>query len=161
MRTDVEAGAVVPHLKVTKFVSSGEAGYSVFPYRVSGGKASIIPEDEFRRRFPSAYRHLLSWKKVLDSRDRGKVSGYEAWYAYGRKQGLAFPRAETYAFVPAILGGMCVPRRVATRAFAPDGVFVFSSGYVVPDSVPGFDGLVYPNFGRFRDFVASECRGMP
>lgn len=60
---------------------------AIFPYKVAENKASIIEEKFFMNAFPYAYQMLLDNKKVLLERDKGNGK-YEAWYAYGRTQGM-------------------------------------------------------------------------
>jgi len=51
----------------------------------------IITKDILIEDFPLAYKYLLDNKYELNKRDNGnitKLSKYDAWYGYGRKQGL-------------------------------------------------------------------------
>lgn len=59
----------------------------IFPYVFKNGQAKLIPEVEFKKYYPKAYKYLYSNKKVLDERDKGN-GNYENWYAYGRNQSL-------------------------------------------------------------------------
>lgn len=61
----------------------------IFPYREPTAKvrANVIPEGELRKSYPNCYRYFQAIKKELKARDRGKKT-YDAWYAYGRTQGL-------------------------------------------------------------------------
>lgn len=59
----------------------------IYPYSVSGDKATIISEADMQRLYPNAYAYLLYVKPELMLRDHGKKE-YAAWYAYGRTQGL-------------------------------------------------------------------------
>ncbi|TQD39691.1 HsdM family class I SAM-dependent methyltransferase [Haloflavibacter putidus] len=59
----------------------------IFPYYYVNGVRKVISEDEFRTKYPDAYRYLEYNKIVLSERDKGKRD-YEAWYAYGRTQSL-------------------------------------------------------------------------
>jgi adenine-specific DNA-methyltransferase len=58
----------------------------IFPY-LKEGNHKLIPEDELAQEFPKTHRYLRAVRKELEKRDKGKKS-YEAWYAYGRTQGL-------------------------------------------------------------------------
>jgi adenine-specific DNA-methyltransferase len=58
----------------------------IFPY-LREGNHRLIPEDELAREFPNAYQYLRAIRSELEKRDKGKRS-YDAWYAYGRTQGL-------------------------------------------------------------------------
>jgi len=61
---------------------------AVFPYaRTAQGRMALLPEDVLAQRFPAAYAYLRSIRPVLDARDKG-VPKAEAWYAFGRRQGL-------------------------------------------------------------------------
>lgn len=70
----------IPVLKVSKQTTRS----LLFPYRDDG---TILPEDEFKRLNPQTYAYLLTQKERLAMRDRGHKT-YEAWYAFGRRQGL-------------------------------------------------------------------------
>ena len=60
----------------------------IFPYRHDiNGKAILIEEKEFKKSYPKAYNYLLSNKKLLSTRDKGKGK-YPIWYAFGRSQSL-------------------------------------------------------------------------
>ncbi|WP_339839701.1 N-6 DNA methylase [uncultured Flavobacterium sp.] len=59
----------------------------IFPYYYVNEVRIVIPEDDFRTNFPSAYNYLENNIDVLSKRDKGKRD-YEAWYAYGRTQSL-------------------------------------------------------------------------
>lgn len=51
----------------------------------------IISEDILSTEYPMTYKYLLDNKDELNERDNGninKLSKYDAWYSYGRKQGL-------------------------------------------------------------------------
>ncbi len=60
---------------------------AIFPYSVADGKTSIIEEDFFCKTFPNTYKLMLDNKHALLERDKGNGK-YEAWYAYGRTQGM-------------------------------------------------------------------------
>ena len=59
----------------------------IYPYKIDG---TIISEDEFKKYNPQTYSFLERNKDRLASRDKGHKT-YEAWYAYGRKQGVRLP----------------------------------------------------------------------
>ncbi|MEK7263848.1 MAG: hypothetical protein AAB071_04985 [Bacteroidota bacterium] len=61
--------------------------YIIFPYIKVNGKHQILPEDDFKSKFPLAYQYLLSIKSELDKRDNGKPNP-AIWYAFGRTQSL-------------------------------------------------------------------------
>ncbi len=59
----------------------------IFPYIIKNGKATVIPEKDFQNRFPFCYEYLLSEKKRLQSRSKGKAD-FTPFYQWGRSQGL-------------------------------------------------------------------------
>lgn len=58
----------------------------IFPY-TNEKKPHLIEEKVLKKKYPNAYKYLLSNKDQLDKRDKGK-GNYENWYAYGRTQSL-------------------------------------------------------------------------
>ena len=60
---------------------------AVMPYRVEGGRAKLMPEDELQRQFPKTYQYLIKNKKYLESRENGRHRGNQ-WYGYGRVQNI-------------------------------------------------------------------------
>lgn len=128
----IEWEATRPFLKLTKVKDKKQVQDSdfriLYPYDKNG---QIIPEETLSTRFPGLYRFFIDTRKVLSTRDKGKTEHYEAWYAYGRRQGLYN------------LGGnrhfLTVPRTVAS-GYQPvsfqgkevDGpIFLFASGFIV------------------------------
>lgn len=71
-------------IKASKSKSIDDYTYIIYPY-VSN---KIMSEDFIKLNYPLAYEYLLSCKEILKTRDSGKTENYDAWYAYGRKQGL-------------------------------------------------------------------------
>lgn len=59
----------------------------IFPYKKVNGRYVIISEKELKEKFPKTYEYLSFCKGILVKRDKGKKE-YEAWYAYGRTQGI-------------------------------------------------------------------------
>jgi len=51
----------------------------LFPYEFHDGKASLVPEDAIRKRFPKAWSYLLQNKPLLAKREHGKFKG-AGWY---------------------------------------------------------------------------------
>lgn len=85
--------------KEADFATYGEK--IIFPYKYQAQPNVLFPdeqtvgrrvvpleEDELATRYPDAYKYLLAHKAELALRDRGGASDYEAWYAFGRAQGL-------------------------------------------------------------------------
>lgn len=59
----------------------------IFPYTVANGKVTIIPERALQTIYPFTYEYFLYHRDILSTRDKGQC-GYEAWYAYGRRQSM-------------------------------------------------------------------------
>lgn len=60
----------------------------IYPYISDGkGRARIMTEDFLKDSFPETYKYLCAIRDDLALRDKGGKK-YEAWYAYGRTQGL-------------------------------------------------------------------------
>jgi hypothetical protein len=53
----------------------------VIPYRVTGGRVTLIPEGELKKRFPNTYAYLRENKSYLEGRERGRMKGPH-WYGY-------------------------------------------------------------------------------
>lgn len=85
----IEATITRPIVKISDFDTQEDINSNnrniIFPYRICDGKVKIIPEDEFRNKYPGCYAYLLAVKPVLLSRDKGKKE-YASWYAYARTQ---------------------------------------------------------------------------
>lgn len=63
--------------------------FAIYPYvHLDGEKSKVMDENELKKRFPVTYKHLLSHKQELLSRDNGKAINLPFWYQYGREQGL-------------------------------------------------------------------------
>ncbi len=100
--TVLESGVLKPIVKASRMKSGDEAisEYILFPYKKEEfDKHTIIPESEMIRRYPLAYKYLLSLRSTLDKRDNGKVNKV-AWYAFGRAQGLDTSFGEKIIFSP-------------------------------------------------------------
>lgn len=93
----IETKALHPLLK-----SGNSKKYSIiptdkvilFPYRVNNGKSELIPSEAFKSASPLAWKYLTLNKKILESREQGKMKG-AFWYSYSRNQALdivAYPR---------------------------------------------------------------------
>lgn len=92
-----------------------------FPY--TEGKA--ITESDMKKLAPDLLAFFQKRKAELAKRDKGKTSGYEAWYAYGRKQGLTPPKG-IVVLLPTMSGDGLQPVIVDT---SKTGAFLFVSGY--------------------------------
>lgn len=68
----------------------------IFPYHVESGQAIIYTPREVRHLFPRAYAYLRAKKQILLKRDKGDISDYPQWYAFGRTQSLVLPRYKLF-----------------------------------------------------------------
>lgn len=80
----IEKDICKKYIKVTTSRNFEDYKYIIYPY-ING---KVINEDILKKKYPFCYKYLLSRKKELLSRDKGKTSKYDSWYAYGRRQGL-------------------------------------------------------------------------
>ena len=86
-------------IKVTKSKKFEDYTWIIYPYDQNG---KIIKEDVLSENYPNAYQYLLSQKNELSKRDKGKTSKYDAWYAYGRRQGLLRKTNGTKILLPLV-----------------------------------------------------------
>lgn len=148
LQFEIEEDLVVPYFKLTKHrPTSVVDSFMIYPYRED---KSVIPEGELKRLYPKAYKYLLEVKPRLLMRDRGATDGYEAWYAYGRKQGLHAITAREVLVIPQMVGQSCQPFTLNIgRLVSRYGTVVFSAGYLVP---------VEPNNKELIEFVLDSSR---
>lgn len=100
-----------------------------------GPDGKLVPEAELRESAPDLLEALAFFGERLAARDGGRDDKREAWYAYGRRQGLApLPGGKLVA-----LSGMSCGR-IEPFAFdsAAAGKFLFASGFVL-SPLPGVD----------------------
>lgn len=115
--------------KLTKIKSErallDNASRILAPYDAQG---RILSEDVLREEHPDAWDFLAARKKPLAARDKGAQDGYEAWFAFGRKQGLKALPAGPLCSVAGMGQG-----RIEHFLFdgAAAGRFLFTSGFVV------------------------------
>lgn len=60
----------------------------LFPYRVVNANAQLLSVDELSENYPSVWHYLLTNRRALESRERGKWK-HDKWYAFGRSQNLS------------------------------------------------------------------------
>ncbi len=89
----IEAAVTKPIAKISDFKTQTDSDKNkrkiIFPYKKLNGTVEIIPEKEFKEKYPKCYQYFLIVKDELSNRDKGKLS-YREWYAYARTQGLNF-----------------------------------------------------------------------
>ena len=90
----------------------------IYPYR--DGK--LIPEKELKKKYPQAYKHMLSKKGQLMARDKGEMKA-EDWYGYGRGVSIVS------GFGEKLLTSSINPKPNFQKCDDPDALFY--SGYCV------------------------------
>ncbi|SDG95091.1 N-6 DNA Methylase [Paraburkholderia phenazinium] len=105
-----------------------------------GEDFEVVPEHGLT---PDVRAWFEARRGTLLARDKGDVAQYEAWYAFGRRQGLmAFRPDERLFLVPSMAKGPLAP--VEFMPCEVGGRFLWTSGYVVrpKDRSPeGYDRL--------------------
>lgn len=90
----IETDICIDFFKITKM---GKDFKIIFPY---DEKSNILDENTIIKKYPFTYEYFKAIRPELDNRDKGKVSKYDSWYAYGRKQGLQTKSEAVYLFLP-------------------------------------------------------------
>ncbi|MBJ9920643.1 MULTISPECIES: Eco57I restriction-modification methylase domain-containing protein [Burkholderia] len=110
--------------KVKTFADVGKAHRMLCPYDAD---LKVVPEAQLD---PEVLGWFRGHAKRLHARDGGDLRGYEAWFAYGRKQGLyTFDPNERLLLVPCMAKGPMAPLEVTAGKLG--GRFLWASGYVV------------------------------
>lgn len=132
IKYEIEKEIIAPFLKLTKQKSSQSIHlkYMIYPYNKN---RIIIDESTLKTNFPLAYTYLEKTKSILATRDKGKIEKYEAWYAYGRRQGLHEFKTDYIITIPLMIGKTCKPQKLNIKSLLQEYTnIIFSSGYVVP-----------------------------
>lgn len=109
----IEKEVTKPVYKISQFKSQEDIENNtlriITPYHTDSKTASPILENDFQSKYPKCYEYLLSEKKKLESRDKGK-SNYLPFYVWGRTQGITrfgkkilnptFSKRPRFLFVP-------------------------------------------------------------
>lgn len=129
----IEDAVLVPLYKWTKDTAAGAKGPGtraiVYPYNTAG---KALGDAEFKTLAPLAYAYLAKHKAELAQRDKG-AGKYEAWFAYGRRQGLHTPHAQALG-----VSTMWSGPADAVSVDAPQEPYLFVSGFVL-QPLPGVD----------------------
>lgn len=99
----LETTMVVPLVKAStsKPPKAKPTRWIVHPYQAGkSGRPELIGETQLEKIAPRVHAYLLANKKMLLSRDKGKVDP-AAWHGYGRSQGLLFS-FEAWAASPSL-----------------------------------------------------------
>lgn len=113
----------------------------------------IIPEEVMIKKYPLAYNYLLKQKDELNKRDGGniaKLSKYDAWYAYGRKQGLykEVKDSQIRLILPlTFLKGKAHYKIVDEQCLAISGISVILNKI----NLPKFESIVHSN--EFHEYL--------
>ena len=115
-------------IKATRAAHLGDEGPRILcPYDAAW---KILDEATLKTKAPDLLAWLERRRSTLEARDKGKTSKYEAWYAYGRRQGFWAPQVdETVLLVPQMGNGKLTSVRVDLKQTR--GRFLFTSGYVL------------------------------
>ncbi len=105
-------------IKSYRVLPSGKV--AIIPYRLTAGKMTIIPKQDFEQKFPSTWAYLSKNRQYLEDRENGKMKGSN-WY------GFIYPKNLDIMVSPKLL----VPDIADRASFALDetGAFAFTSGY--------------------------------
>ncbi|WP_461867021.1 Eco57I restriction-modification methylase domain-containing protein [Thermococcus sp.] len=100
---------------VSRFVVPKYDKLILFPYYVGPDGYQLIPEEDFKKKFPRAWAYLIENKNSLEKREKGKVAKTYGWHAFGRLQNIDKQH----------LRKLMVPRLVTDLkvAYDPDGKF--------------------------------------
>lgn len=95
----IEKGICKKVIKATKVKEFKDHSWIIYPYDDNG---KVLSEEFIRDKYPFAYKYLLNNKDELNKRDKGKTSKYDAWYSYGRRQGLLKKRIGRRIILPIV-----------------------------------------------------------
>ncbi|AOZ05853.1 Eco57I restriction-modification methylase domain-containing protein [Cupriavidus malaysiensis] len=161
-------------LKLTKTETLADVQHAhrmLCPY---DAELKVVPEAQLD---PEVLDWFRGHSDLLHARDGGDLRGYEAWHAYGRKQGLyAFDPNECLLLVPCMVDGPMTPVDVTPGQLG--GRFLWASGFVVRAKNPADHHrvkalLAAPSTwrflyrrgklwtGRYRTFTPNQLRMVP
>ena len=154
----IEEGILAYYLKLTKIKNNNldTMDYFIFPYDKNN---KIISEEILKTRFPLAYNYLYQIKSELNKRDKGKVGKYEAWYAYGRKQGLHNIIGKNIIILPIMIGNSCIPQLINIERLK-DRKIVFTSGFIIDYEKYNIDQNIFLS-NDFLKFVKDNGKIYP
>lgn len=151
---EVENDMISYYFKLTKLKEQ----FILFPYNKDN---IIISEKILQDKFPLTYNYLLVIKSELSKRDKGKVDKYDAWYAYGRKQGLNKINGNNILIIPSIIGNNCKPQIINIEKYK-DKRILFTSGFVLDyESINQKFNLEYFFSNDFFKYVEENGRIYP
>lgn len=118
----IEVDSCIDFYKITK----NKETKIIYPYDSKTKK--VLSEEFIYSELPELYKYLLAVREELDKRDKGKTEKYEAWYAYGRKQGLDINYENNNIFIP-----IMISNKVSYK-ITENEPFLFSSGFIISSS---------------------------
>ena len=157
--------------KVKTFADVERAHRMLCPYDAD---LKVVPEAQLA---PEVLNWFRDHSDLLHARDGGDLRGYEAWYAYGLKQGLyTFDPTERLLLVPCMVDGPMTPIDVPPGQLG--GRFLWASGFVVRAKNPADHHRVKELLaasstwrflyrrgklwtGRYRTFTPNQLRQVP
>lgn len=157
----IEKEIVRPFLKITKIKNNivNVEDFIIFPY---DKEFKVIPEDSFKINYPQAYQYLCVIKQKLDARDKGKVDKYEAWYAYGRKQGFYKGQFKKAISIPKIVGEACLPQLVDITKISDEyRDILITSGFLIPYDESNYQDLDKLLTQEFLNYVRKYGKVWP
>src|SRR5450755_216957 len=75
------------HITVSTFIKPISHHWLIFPYKIIGGKAVLIPASELSTHYPNAWQYLTTHSKELRERESGKANN-DQWYGYIYRKNL-------------------------------------------------------------------------
>lgn len=87
----IEKGILRPLVSgenVGRFIVKSYEKVILFPYEVTDSGYRLLTEKEIKEKYPNAWEYLLENKKLLESREKGKIAKTLGWYAFGRTQNI-------------------------------------------------------------------------
>ena len=148
---EIEKNILKPIIKTSTLKKENQeiTKYILFPYEKQVAKNKIIPENKIKKKFPLAYKYLLSVKKELDKRDNGKPNKV-AWYAFGRAQSLNTSFGEKILFSPM--------NKKPNFIHVTNEEATFYSGYCIKYKNDYTELLKQLNSKRMEDFIKISSR---
>lgn len=154
----LEAELLVPFFKLTKVNKEKMLQVNdciIYPY-VNG---KLRQEASLSK--SKTIKYLATQRHLLDARDKGKTEKHEAWYAYGRKQGLApYTKGSTLIILPQMFKNIAEDMFVIENPYSN---FLFSSGFILEisnkeDAQIVIDALRAP---KFNSYLISKAKKWP
>lgn len=157
---EIEKTLIAPYLKLTKQKNANMTlKYMIYPYNK---ERLIISETILKQNYPLAYQYLEKVRPLLDKRDKGKTEKYEAWYAYGRRQGLHEFKTKEIITIPLMIGKDCLPQKLNISKLIKEYTnIIFSSGYVIPIDEHNEDSANLVLTDAFLDYAKAIGRAWP